>query len=556
MLERLSIRHYALIEDAEIFLADGLTVLTGETGAGKSIIMGALSLLLGDKANSDVIRTGYEYATVSGTFHFDNVPELLKDELEAMEIDLDEGDLVVSRTIRRGGRSSSSIQGSARTRLELEKLGRLLVDVSAQRDHQSLFSPSRQLKVLDDASNDEKELCAYQESWYAYQSLKVSHEELSRLVQESKRERDYLEYAVNEIEKIRLRPGEDEEITRQLAIASQYEQIHDHVSQGVRLLGADGEGSGALEALRGATKQASKAAQSDGSLATLASRLESAAIEVQDIYETLRDYLEHMSYSQEKLEKMQSRQSYLQRLKKKYGPSLDDVITFHAQAREKLEAGEHGQERLLELERQIKNSQTELSLRAKQLSAARKKSALQLEKEVENVLHDLGMAQATFSIKVQPCPLASTGSDVVSFEICANPGLEERPISQVASGGELSRILLALTAVLQAGGVPGTLVFDEIDSGIGGAVAVAVGRELSRLKKSHQVLAITHLASVAAMADTHYVVSKRVEDGLSYTSLAKVEGEEREKEIARMLTGDTGEITLMHAKSLLKSSAP
>ena len=554
MLERLAIRHYALIEDAEISLADGLSAITGETGAGKSIILGALGLLLGDKASGEVIRAGHDSATVSGTFHFDHVPQMLQDTLEEMDLELDDGDIVVSRTIRSNGRSTCSVQGTARTRAELAKLGLVLVDISAQRDHQSLFLATKQREVLDSASGDEKELEAYQSAWKELETLRSSYGELSTLVATSKREQEYLAFAVAEIEKMRIRSGEDEQIVRQLEVIGAYEQIHDHVEEAVRRLHEEMDGISTLGGLRAATKETAEASRSDERLVSLASRLESCAIECQDIYETLRDYLDHMSFSQEKLDQLQSRQSYLKRLMKKYGPTLDDVIRYHAEAKAKLEAGIHGEERLAELSEKIRQSRKELQEKALALSTARKKAAVRLGKEVERVLQGLGMAQATFAIRVTNGEYGPSGADEVSFDICANPGLESRPISQVASGGELSRILLALTAVLKADDVPGTLVFDEIDSGIGGAVAVAVGQELKRLKQSHQVIAITHLASIAAMADNQLVVSKNVEKGLSFSSIRPVEGEDRVREIARMLSGDTGEVTLMHARSLLQSS--
>lgn len=556
MLEKLSIRHYALIEDAEITFDGGLTALTGETGAGKSIILGAMGLLLGDKASGEVVRTGNSSATVSGTFHFDHVPAMLADTLEAMDLELDEGDLVVSRTVRSNGRSTCSIQGTARTRAELARLGLVLIDISAQLDHQSMFLPSKQRDVLDSASGDAKELGEWKNQWKLVKELEAELERTRALVGAAKREQDYLSYAVHEIEKIPFQKGDDDEIAKQLEVIGSYEQIHDHVSLAASLLHEENEGQSLLSALREAAKETQEAADSDERLLSLASRLDSSAIECQDIYESLRDYLEGMSFSQEQLDQLQGKLSWLQRLKKRYGPTLDDVVKYHDEAKAKLEAGANGEEMLSDLESKLKQARTELLGKGRNLSSARKVAALKLGHEVEAVLRTLGMAQATFAIKVTPSEPNPYGMDDVSFEICANPGMPSRPISQVASGGELSRILLALTAVLKADDVPGTLVFDEIDSGIGGTVALAVGKELNRLKRSHQVLVITHLASIAAMADWHMVVTKRVEEGVSFSSIRAVKGEERVKEVARMLSGDASEVTLMHARQLLKSSAP
>jgi len=554
MLEKLCIRHYALIEDAEISFSEGLTVLTGETGAGKSIIMGALSLLLGDKADATVVRSGCDSASVSATFSFDSVPSSLADCLSSMDVSLDEGTLVLSRSIRVNGRSTIAVQGMAKTRTELQQIGAALVDVSAQKDHQSLFQSAKQREVLDSYAHDGETLASYRSHYDTLQNLKRQSEGLKASIASLDKENDYLSFASNEIEKAQVKSGEDDRIASEVKIIGSYEQIHDELEEIVSLLhGGEDEGVSAVNALRDAAKSLQGASRLDDSLSSLASRLESVSIESQDIYETVRDYLEKMSFSQEKLDQLQSRLGLLQRLKKKYGGSLDSVLAFLADAKAKLEVGRTGEEQLQELTKKMKGEEASLQSSGKRLSQERKKAALVLSRDIEGVLHQLGMERAVFTIDLKDTSPCTFGMDDIIFSICANPGLESRPIASVASGGELSRILLALKAVLDKDDPVGTLVFDEVDSGIGGKVAASVGEELKRLKGGHQVIAITHLASIAAMADHHLLVEKRVENGTTKSGIREIRDEERVEEIARMLSGDTSPVTLAHARQLLRS---
>ncbi|MFA6774941.1 MAG: DNA repair protein RecN [Sphaerochaetaceae bacterium] len=555
MLESLSIRHYALIDDAQIEFGPGLTVITGETGAGKSIILGALSLLLGDKAENDVIRSGCDSASVSATFSFVRPGNALLLALDGMGLSLEDGSLVLSRTLKANGRSTITIQGVAKTRAELAQVGALLVDVSAQRDHQSLFLPSKQRDVLDAYGKNGGNLSSFLRHWNVFQQLLRQKAELEAAMKDSSREADYLSYAISEIENATIKEGEDETVADEIRVASSYEQIHTHLETVCGLLNGMGEGEGAVLLLKDADKEMACASRLDPDLAELRSRLESASIECGDIAETIRERIGKMRYSQEKLDELQARLSLLQRLKKKYGPSLSEVMSFLESSRKKIDAGTHGAERLVETERRIKEEKGELDAFAAVISDERKKAAAKLSGEIETRLHELGMEKATFSIDVIHCDLSSTGSDDVSFSICANPGLESHHIADVASGGELSRILLALKATLEKDDEVGTLVFDEIDAGIGGAVAIAVGDQLKGLGASHQVIIITHLASIAAKADAHFVVSKDIEMGSSFTHIQPVDGETRVKEIARMLSGDSAsEISLEHARQLLRNS--
>lgn len=554
MLERLEIHHYALIEDCVIDFSEGFSVITGETGAGKSIILGALSLLLGEKTETQSIRSGCDSATVSASF-FVQKPygANLCAFLEREGLSLDDESLIIVRTIKTNGRSTISIQGRITTRADLASITSELLDISAQRDHQSLLSETRQLAVLDiyGACKAEKE--AYALAFSEYRQVKAELEKTKAQLESAKREIDYLAFAVDEIEKAGVKRGEDAELEQQVRTISSYEHIHESLQTCVSLLHGGESGLSTLASLHQSQMQLSLATKGDPSLANLESRLESAKIEIEDIYESIRDYLASMTYSEAELDRLQGRLAQLQRLKKKYGPSLDAVLAFLEEGKTKLSLTEEGEIVLSKLEKRIKEAWNKVLEAGNALQVKRKAAALQLSGEVEARLRTLGMKEAVFAIGFSEVAPNEQGIDEVCFRICANPGHPMLPIKEVASGGELSRIMLAVkTALAESDSVP-TLIFDEVDAGIGGVVALAVAEQLVHLSASHQVIVITHLASIASKADHHLVVHKEVRDGMSYSMIDPVGGNERQREIARMLSGDdSSEESLGHAKLLLE----
>lgn len=557
MLERLEIHHYALIEDSTIEFPGGFSVITGETGAGKSILLGALTLLLGEKTEVQSIRSGCDSATVSASFHIaEPMGAHLASYLAKEELELEDDTLVASRTIKSNGRSSITIQGRLATRSELALITAELLDISAQRDHQSLLSTSHQLSVLDSFGSCGAEKSAYKSAYDQYQSLKAELERVQTDLEAAKREMDYLSYAVDEIEKVNPKPMEDEEIANQVQVIASFEHIHEALSQAVSLLHGNDQGLSTLALLHQVKTQLALAGKADPSLQNLGERLESSTIEIEDIYESVRDYLNGMAYSEEELDRLQGRLAQLQRLKKKYGPNLEAVHAFLAKSKEKLSLSEQGEIVLSKLEKQIKLAYGTLLEQAQALQDKRKASALLLSGEVEEKLRTLGMKEAVFSIAFTQTSPTASGIDEVSFQICANPGLEMRSIKDVASGGELSRIMLAVkTSLAQSDAIP-TLIFDEVDAGIGGSVALSVAEQLKNLARTHQVIVITHLASIASKADHHLVVSKEIRNAMSYSTISPVKGEQRQREIARMLSGDdTSQESLGHARKLLEKES-
>ena len=475
MLERLEIHHYALIDDVTIEFGEGFSVITGETGAGKSIILGALALLLGEKSDAQAIRSGCEAATVSATFFLgDRVPAVIGNYLSENSLALDDGTLLLSRNDRSNGRSSASIQGRAATRGDLTLLGEELLDISAQRDHQSLLSSANQLLVLSVFGTSHAEKHTYQQLFKQVKTLEQEQNQLKKSLQDSEREAEFLKFAVDEITKADAQIGEDDELAEQIRTIASFEQIHDSLSLATTLLHGSDAGSSLLGSLHQAGKQIGVASKSDPNLIEIHQRLESSSIELEDIYESLRDYLSSMSFSQMELDQLQGRLALLQRLKKKYGHSLEAMLTFKAQSEEKLLQSEQGEDLLLDLEKKFRQTQQSMQKSAVVLTEVRKKSALTLQQEIEETLKTLGMKEALFTIDIVGTTPSASGADSIAFMICANPGLESRPIKDVASGGELSRIMLALKTTLSHHDRVETLIFDEVDAGIGGSVALPV----------------------------------------------------------------------------------
>ena len=552
MLERLQIHNYALIEDRQIEFEEGFTVITGETGAGKSIILGALSMLMGDKVESHVIRSGSESATVNASFSFEEgLDEEVRRFLSERDIDLGDDELLLSRTIRSNGRSSALIQGRMVPRTDLGELAAQLFEISAQRDHQSLLKSEAQRNALDRSGECQGERASYQEEWSRLQLLKKELAERKALFEAAMREEEFLRFAEEELSAIDPKEGEDELLKGEIHRLSSFEQIYESLTRSSSLLHSF-EASSVLAALREAKHELEPAIKADRSLEDFANRLEESAIEVQDIYESLRDHLSSLTFSEEELDRLQGRLAQIQRLKKKYGPSVERVLEFREEIAEKLSMREDGEIHLSRLEKKIVEQEHLLLEAGKALRTKRKTAATRLAKNVESRLRTLGMKEAVFEIRFREIPPAPHGLDEISFMICANPGLDLHPIDEVASGGELSRIMLALKVTLARQGELPTLIFDEVDAGIGGAVAVSVAKELAELGKTHQVIVITHLASIAGKADVHLTVSKVVEAGMSHSRIKRVEGEERVREIARMLSGDSArEESLTHARLLL-----
>lgn len=545
MLEHLEIKNYALIENLSVDFSQGFNVITGETGAGKSIILGALGLLMGEKADTTAIRSGADEIVINAVLSVPQGHEILPWLLEK-GVEPEDGVLYIKRTVRASGRSLIYVQGQLFMRQDLCHLADSLIDMHGQSEHQSLLHADKQRKILDSYANNDALLEACSLSYKNLAHLISEKDALVSQLQEARRQEDYLSFALEEIEGAKVVASEDEELSEKIKVLSQFESIYENVTLCTDKL------KESKSLLYDASTFCSKATKSDASLADCTARIESSRIEIEDIAQALRDYLSSVEYSEDSINKMQDRLAVLQKLKRKYGPSLNNVIAFAQKARASLELSQNFEDRLSDCDKAIEAEKANFSTICTNLTSSRKKAANQLEKGICSVLRLLGMPNAEFSIEVMPLEKANSfGSDSVNFMISANPGEPMKEIKAIASGGELSRVMLALKTVLASQDSIQTQVFDEVDSGIGGSVALSLAQCICSLAEKKQVIAITHLASIASRADTQMVVSKEVDGGRTYTHLKVVSGEDRVHEIARMLSGDESSVSLEHARKML-----
>ena len=545
MLESLHVRNYVLIDSLDLDFSDGFTVITGETGSGKSIILGALSLLLGQKADKEAVRKGSEMAEVSGTFSIGSSEVLSW--CNEHEIEVEDNTLVLRRGIRSNGRSTYSVNGTALNRSEGEELGMLLVDVSSQHAHQSLMKNDVLRKVLDEASSSLEALDSYRASYKELMETEDKLKQTKELMEKSSEEADYMKYCLSELENADLKVGEEEELKEKLSLQASSEYIAENLSS------AQDELKSAQSSLSEALSYIRKAEKKDPSLLQYSERLESQSIETEDIFESIRDYLSSMSFSETEIEMMNQRISLIQRMKRRFGGSVEAAIEQRENFREKLELISDSSDVISSLEKKMDKLSKEVEDKAQKLTSLRKKGATAFSKHIEEKLHRLGMEASVFTISVTPLSSPGPyGKDKIEYLISANKGEKTSLIQETSSGGELSRLMLAMKTSMEGSGSVDTMLFDEVDAGIGGRVATCVAKELRQLSQSKQVITITHLSQIASKADRHYKVYKYEENGRTISHIKLLDGEERVRELARILSGDESEISLEHARKMLE----
>ncbi len=567
MLSELRLENYAVIDNAVIEFAPGLNLLTGETGAGKSILIDALGLLLGEKASADVIRTGAERAVVMGVFESDGaIATAIENILEANGLDGDSGDasLILRREIATGGKGRVFVNNQPATVAVLKSLAPHLGVIHAQNESIVNFDAAARQALLDAYAGIElQEVAAAFSGW---KQIRGRIEELERNEQDRMRLLDLWSFQVREIDEARLTAGEDEQLEAEKLVLANAEKIYGAAMNAFDLL-YEGNAS-TSSSLRAAQKNIEELARFEPKFQEALGALESARISVEDVGATLRDYAGGIHASPERLAEIEERLALLDRLKRKYGPELAQVIAFGEDVRRKLSEMENKDQLLAELRTQWAVSAERYRKEARSVSRKRSEAARKLEKLVETEINDLAM-RAVFAIVVDENDAAEhwtpSGFNQIVFRIAPNAGEAMRPLEQIASGGELSRVMLALKASVEAGaGVSGrkknsaaqrTLVFDEIDTGIGGRAAEAVGRKLKALAKGNQVLCVTHLPQIATFADHHYLIEKRAAGGRTKTTVRLITGEERTEEVARMLSGaKLTETSRKHAEQMIRAN--
>ncbi len=573
MLTELRLENYAVIDNLVVEFGPGLNLLTGETGAGKSILIDALALLLGEKASTEVIRSGAERAVIAAVFEAEGAAEgALEKILDTNGLDeSDDGSLILRREIAAGGKGRVFVNNQPATVSVLKLLAPHLAIIHAQNESILSFDGPARLELLDAFAGSE--IDPLSASYAAWKKIRTRIEELERGEQDKLRLVDLWTFQKREIEEARLQSGEDERLESEKRVLANAEKIYSAAMNAFDLL-YEGNGSTAAS-LRGAQKQVEELARYEPRFQDALAALESARISVEDVGATLRDYAGGIQASPEHLAQVEDRLALLDRLKRKYGATVDEVIEFGADVSRKLAEVENKDEILRQLRDELAKAANEYLKFARILSKKRADAARKLEKLVEAEINDLAM-KSTFRIQKatseEEREWTASGIDQVVYMISTNPGEPIRQLEHIASGGELSRVMLALKACVEGGkevkiptlsqkkrqgwGTQKTLVFDEIDTGIGGRAAESVGKKLKSLARSNQVLCVTHLPQIATFGDQHFVIEKKEHGGRTRTSIRPVTGEERTEEVARMLSGaKLTETSRKHAEQMIKANA-
>lgn len=580
MLEDLSIKNFALIDSVNIEFNKGFTVLSGETGAGKSILIGALSFLLGGKASVDQIRSGQSEASVTGTFllppvnELDNIP--LKDEdaepktarqwLSVHGIEAEDDRVIIRRYVRDNGKTAAWISGTPVTRADLQAFCFFLVDIHGQHEHQSLMKVTEHRKFLDSYAGITAKVAEFTELYSKLVEKRKTLSAMNTSDKEKNQKIDLLNFAVKEIEEAKLKENEDKELEAEQAKLSSFEKLFTEVETISGILSGN-DGYGMVDLCKKLRSSSEKAFSLDSSLKDIDSRIENVFYEMSDLSEEVKSYARTLVFDPERLAFVQERLSLIYNLKKKYASNINaplkEVFAYFDNAQNELYALENSSANIEALTKEVSELEKVVYKAAKELSCKRVEASSKMASSVEAILSTLGMKGTKFAVSIQEKPGTEVvqkcgpyGLDNIEFLISANPGSPLLPLAKIGSGGELSRVMLALKTVFASSdGVP-TMIFDEIDTGIGGEVAVSVGSHIKNLAKNRQIFCITHLASIAVYADNQIKIQKGVTNDMTSTSVKAIEGEARVCEIARMLSGDaTSAESLEHARSMLEKFA-
>lgn len=562
MLEKLFIKNFVLIEELTLNFTKGLNILTGETGAGKSILIGAISGVLGDKMTTDMIRTGFERATLEGTFDISNLPGITQI-LDNSGIDYDDNELIIRRELYSTGKGRCFVNAVQIPITKLKEISEYLIDIHGQNEHQSITRIAKHRELLDNFANNQKLVAEIGSLHKELQSLKESLENSEMDEREKARRIEFLKFAVNEIEDAKLKPNEEEELKEESNILSNSEKLFKEINNASNLLGAD---NGILTNLKKVEKSLSSIADFDSNIASNLETICQSLYALEDSSVFFRNYKDNIDFSEERINQVEERLALISSLKKKYGDNIQEVLQYAEKCKNELESISSSEEKIEKLKIAQKEAIANAKNVALALSDKRIESAKILEEQVMNELNDLNMQGTVLrvSLKREINPIGDIehnnnryvlypyGLDRVEFLLSANAGENLHQLRKVASGGEMSRIMLALKKVILENDIVESLIFDEIDTGISGKTAEIVGKKLKTLAQKRQVLVITHLPQIAAMSDNHFTVQKESSDERTNTHVKNLNKEEKIAEIARMLAGEkVTDLSHKHAEEMV-----
>lgn len=553
MLNSLSIKNVAVIDSLFVEFHGGVTALTGETGAGKSIIIDAINMILGDRANREVVRYGCDKAVVQAVF---DVSESVKGILDENDIDYDEGEIIITRTLTSEGKSSARINGMTVTLGTLRDIADNLINIHGQHDSQALLTPSKHVVFLDAYAEASDTLEKYRADLKERRAIEKSLDALKMDEQEKMQRIDLLDYQVNEIRKANLSKDEEDTLKEQRRIYANAEQITSALDEAYSNLYSGDETQSAYDSVSIAVSALSRISELNAGYGELHDSLSSVMYTMEDIAHDLKDLAGGVEYNEQELNDIEERLDLISRLKRKYGGTVEAVMEYCQNAEKELNDIKLSDEKTAELTAELETVTAKLLAEGKKLSDARRKAAKTLECEIENALGELNMEKARFCVSVESgSEFCENGMDKVEFLISANPGEPLKPLVKIASGGELSRVMLAIKSILADSDNVGTLIFDEIDTGVSGRAAVSISNKLSAIGESKQVICITHLPQLAAAADNHYLIVKDTNGDMASTMLNELDEKGRQEELARIIDGrEVSELALQHARQMLENA--
>ena len=550
MLTSLKIENVAIIESAAIEFGCGLNVLTGETGAGKSIVIDSINAILGERTSRDIIRTGAQSAKVYAVF--EDVNAKVRNFLDENGIDCEDGVLIINRTLSREGKNVCRLNGAPVTVSMLREIGSELIDIHGQHDNQALLSPEKHCGFVDSFAGNAEIIADYREK---YGRLCEVRNKLKKLTtdESSKSQRiDFLTYQIDELEKAEITPGERDELKARKTLINNSQKVIESLNVAYEALKADGAG---IDMITDAESEISDASAYMEALGEASEKITDIRYELEDIAETVRDAMSEVDFDQSELEEIDERLDLLYRLSKKYGNTEEEMLEYLEKAKTELDNIAFSEEKVKELQKQEKEALAETKAAAKKLTESRKAAGEKLSEAICSELEFLDMPNVRFVVKCDDIGLTENGKDEIEFLISANVGEEPKPLAKIASGGELSRIMLAIKNVLAETDGVDTMIFDEIDTGVSGRAAQKIAMKLRSASKGRQVICVTHLAQIAAQGDVHLYISKSVSDGKTYTNIKSLIEEDRVAEIARIMGGmEITKLQLESAREMLRNA--
>lgn len=553
MLSELSIKNFAIIETLSVSFEKGLTVLTGETGAGKSIIIDAIHLLVGGRGSAEFVRHGEQKAEIEGLFQIDTMVHSLYKKMNDFGIEIEDGMVVLRREISSSGKSVCRVNGKLVTISTLREIGSTLIDIHSQHEHQELMDETKHLPLLDQFGLEKIKpaLLEYENLYRAYEQTLKKLKSLSENEQQMAHRLDLIKFQFDEIQSAELKMNEDEELLEEKRRLSNFERIYGSMKSAYSSLQGEQKG---LDWIGHVMSQLEDIAQIEPSYKEMAETVSNSFYILEDLSRSIRNELDVLEFDPERLNEIEDRLNEINQLKRKYGKSIEEILEYAARIDEEIETLQNKETHIEQLQKELNSLKKDLVLEAKELSTIRQKYAVQLTKLIHKELKELYMEKTVFEVMFNSDyeSFSSTGSDKVEFYISTNPGEPLKPLSKIASGGELSRIILALKSIFSKHQGVTSIIFDEVDTGVSGRVAQAIASKIYHVSVDSQVLCISHLPQVAAMADTHLYIAKNTQNGRTKTSVKPLDNEEKIKEIGRMISGvEITDLTKEHAKELL-----